>query len=238
MEKYVIDGHSLTLGKTGRASRGGVRAVLGKKAREVIIRTREVLEQNIESGKVMYGVNTGFGRFADINIPSTQLRQLQRNIVFSHATGTGPPLSDEAVRLVLLLKANSLASGYSGVRPVVIDYLLALFNKDVLPLIPSKGSVGASGDLAPLAHMALVLLVRGAAHVNGKKVSGRRALTMAGLKPLELAPKEGLALLNGTQVMCSDGILAWVDAMHLYRCADAASALSIDARSGSLTPFD
>jgi histidine ammonia-lyase len=238
MEKLRIDGHTLTLEAAGKAAEGGFHVVLDREAKKEISRTRRVLERNIESGKVMYGVNTGFGRFADITIPRTRLKQLQRNIVFSHATGTGPPLSDACVRLILLLKANSLASGYSGIRPAVIEYLLALYNHDVLPVIPSKGSVGASGDLAPLAHMALVLLGQGTAKVRGKIISGRRALSAIGLKPLELGPKEGLALLNGTQVMCSVGLLAWLRANHLYRSADVVSALSIEALSGSLNPFD
>ncbi|MFQ3622149.1 MAG: histidine ammonia-lyase, partial [Acetobacteraceae bacterium] len=197
------------------------------------------VEAVIERGEVAYGVNTGFGKLAGTRIPPEALSQLQRNIVRSHAAGTGAPLSDPVVRLVLALKAASLARGHSGVRPSVIEALLALRAADALPVIPSLGSVGASGDLAPLAHLALVLIGEGEARLpSGRIVSGAEALLFADLAPIALAPKEGLALLNGTQVstaLALDGLFRLEDA---FAAAIVTGALSVDGARGADTPFD
>jgi len=200
--------------------------------------SRRFLEGEIRSGRIMYGVNTGFGRFAEIPIPENRIRELQKNLVLSHAAGVGPFFDDDVVRAILLLKAKSLSLGYSGVRPEIVRILVDMLNADILPRIPSKGSVGASGDLAPLAHMALVLLGLGQAHVDGKTISGKQALRRLGIPVVRLEAKEGLSLLNGTQAMAAMGSLAFVRARNLFDSADVAAALSVEAMSGSEVPFD
>lgn len=189
-------------------------------------------------GEAAYGVNTGFGKLAKRRIPDDELKELQRRIVMSHAAGTGPLLDDRIVRLILILKANALGRGYSGIRRQVIEMLLALANAGVLPAIPSKGSVGASGDLAPLAHMSLVLIGLGEVRVGGQLLPAAEGLAKAGLAPVELAPKEGLALLNGTQVSTALAIAALFDAEDLLQAGLVTGALSVDAAKGSDTPFD
>ncbi len=234
----IIDAKSLTVEDTLAVALDGRKVSLAEEARNRVKKSRMVLEKLIDSGKVMYGVNTGFGRFAEIIIPKQEIKELQQNIVLSHAAGVGEPLPDEIVRAVLLLKANSLASGYSGVRPVVIDTLIKMLNAGIYPIIPSKGSVGASGDLAPLAHMTLAALGLENVRVEGKKISAEKALSKAGIVPLELQAKEGLALLNGTQVMTAVGVLALHQAETLFLSGDIIGAMSVEALSGSLVPFD
>lgn len=189
-------------------------------------------------GEAIYGVNTGFGKLASTRIPADQLAQLQLNLVRSHAAGTGPLLPAPVVRLVLALKALSLARGASAVQPAVVEALLRLVEADVLPAIPARGSVGASGDLAPLAHLALVLIGEGEAFVGGVVLPGAEALARAGLRPLTLGAKEGLALLNGTQVSTALALAALFAAEDLLRTALVAGAMSVDAARGSDTPFD
>jgi histidine ammonia-lyase len=186
----------------------------------------------------VYGVNTGFGKLARVRIPPDEVTELQRRIVLSHMCGVGAPLDAPTTRLVLLLKASSLALGHSGVRPATIDALLTLLAQDALPLIPSQGSVGASGDLAPLAHMAGVLIGEGEVLLGGRPAPARVALAAAGLEPLVLGPKEGLALLNGTQVSTALAIGAWWKARRLLDAALLAGAMSVDAALGSDVPFD
>ena len=196
------------------------------------------VERIVASGKAAYGINTGFGRLSQTRIPVSELEQLQTNIVLSHAAGTGPLLDDAAVRLTIALKVESLARGYSGVRPQLVDLLLGLYNRGIYPLIPAKGSVGASGDLAPLAHLSLALLGIGEVRVAGRLLPARQALGNAGLEPIKLAPKEGLALLNGTQVSTALALLGLFAAEDVFAAAVAAGALSVDAAAGSDTPFD
>ncbi|MCG7362244.1 histidine ammonia-lyase [Roseomonas sp. ACRSG] len=196
------------------------------------------LAGRIEQGEALYGVNTGFGKLASQRIGSADLAKLQLNLLRSHASGTGPLLPAPVVRLILALKAMSLARGASAVRPVVIEALLALLRADVLPAIPAKGSVGASGDLAPLAHLSLVLIGEGEALVGGAVVPGAEALRHAGLTPLALGPKEGLALLNGTQVSTALALAGLFTTRMLLRTALASGAMSVDAARGSDTPFD
>src|SRR5574341_265886 len=184
------------------------RVVLAEEACTRMDESVMTVREAVRTERVSYGINTGFGAFANRHISPEQVRQLQVNLVRSHACGTGAPLASHLVRRILLLKANSLAVGCSGVRPVVVEALLALLNRDVLPVIPSRGSVGASGDLAPLAHLALALLGEGEALVGSRRVSGKAALARVGLKPLHLEAKEGLSLVNGTQAMLSVGLLA------------------------------
>ena len=196
------------------------------------------VQRIVSSGKPAYGINTGFGRLSQTRIPAEELEQLQANIVLSHAAGTGALLDDATVRLVLALKAAALAAGYSGVRPELIELLLALYNHGIYPCIPSKGSVGASGDLAPLAHLSLALLGMGEVRVGSTIVSASKALRDAGLQPIRLAPKEGLALLNGTQVSTALALMGLFAAEDVFAAAVVAGSLSVDAAAGSDTPFD
>lgn len=188
--------------------------------------------------EAVYGINTGFGKLASTKIAHDRLADLQRNLVLSHSVGTGEPLPDAVVRLVLATKAVSLARGHSGIRPDIADALLALVNANVLPVIPAKGSVGASGDLAPLAHMACVLIGEGQARVNGHVVSGAQAMRTIGMEPFVLGPKEGLALLNGTQVSTALALVGLFGAESVFAAALVAGSLSLEAIQGSVKPFD
>jgi histidine ammonia-lyase len=211
---------------------------LAPAARVAIAESARAVERIVASGRPAYGINTGFGRLSQTRIATGDLEQLQTNIVLSHAAGTGPPLDDTTVRLVLALKIASLARGASGVRPALVELLVALYERAVYPLIPAKGSVGASGDLAPLAHLALALLGVGDVRVGERIVPARDALARAGLAPLTLAPKEGLALLNGTQVSTALGLTGLFAAEDAFAAAVVAGSLSVDAAAGSDTPFD
>ena len=192
----------------------------------------------VDEDQVVYGINTGFGKLASTKIAHERLADLQRNLVLSHSVGTGEPLPDHVVRLVLATKAVSLARGHSGVRPELVDALLALANADVLPVIPSKGSVGASGDLAPLSHLACVLIGEGQAKLNDQVVSGRDAMQHVGFKPFVLGPKEGLALLNGTQVSTALALSGLLQAESLLAAGLIAGCLTLEAIQGSVKPFD
>ena len=200
--------------------------------------SQQTVKRVVLEKKTVYGINTGFGSLANQIISSENLKQLQRNIVLSHACGTGDLLADEIVSLILLLKINSLAQGYSGVRMQLIEALIALFNSHVYPCIPSKGSVGASGDLAPLAHMSLPLLGVGEVRYQGKQIKAMDGLKIAGLKPIELDAKEGLALLNGLQVSTAITLSALYATENLFETALLAGALSVDTAYGSDVPFD
>ena len=192
----------------------------------------------VAEGAVVYGVTTGFGDLSSVRIDAADAAQLQLNLVRSHAIGVGEPLPGEVVRGMLLLLANSLSKGHSGVRPELVELLLELLGRDVLPVVPSRGSVGASGDLAPLAHIAVVLCGEGRATYGGEELDGGEALRRAGLAPIELAAKEGLALINGTHLMAACGGLALRDARRLLDAAVVTAALSLEAFMGSTTPFD
>lgn len=200
--------------------------------------SEHVITKIIEENKTVYGINTGFGSLASTRIQASDLEELQRSIVLSHATGTGELLSDQVVRLILALKINSLARGYSGVKMQTIEALIQLFNAKIYPCIPSQGSVGASGDLAPLAHLSAVLLGVGEARYLGKIISAEEALAKIKMPVLKLAPKEGLALLNGTQVSTALALLGLLGAEDIFASAITAGALSVDAARGSDTPFD
>lgn len=200
--------------------------------------SHQIVEQVILDKKTVYGINTGFGSLANQSISEENLKQLQRNIVLSHACGTGELLSDEIVALILILKINNLAQGYSGVRLELIEALISLFNHKVYPCIPAKGSVGASGDLAPLAHMSLPLLGVGEVRHQGRIISAVDGLNIAGLKPIELGAKEGLALLNGLQVSTAIALMALFKTEKLFETALITGALSVDAANGSDVPFE
>ncbi|MGE0199744.1 MAG: histidine ammonia-lyase [Candidatus Melainabacteria bacterium] len=234
-----LDGHTLTLADVRHvALTPHIRLSLAPTARKAVQQSRGVIEAVLKTGKPVYGVNTGFGDLSRVRVPAGQLGQLQLNLVRSHAVGTGPALDEPTTRAMMLLRANTLAKGFSGVRPVVIETLLALLNAGVHPVIPSQGSLGASGDLAPLAHMALVLLGEGKAVYQGKSLAGKTALAKAGIAPLTLEAKEGLALLNGTQMMTALGTLTLLGAEQLLNAADIAGAMTIEAVMGSHQPFD
>ena len=221
-----------------RAIAGGAALSLPEGWQAPLERAVAALAARIDSGEALYGVNTGFGKLASQRIGRDDLAKLQRNLLRSHAAGIGPFLPTPVVRLILALKALSLARGASAVRPVVVEGLLALLNAGVLPAIPAKGSVGASGDLAPLAHLSLVLIGEGEAMLGEEVLPGAEALRRAGLAPLELGPKEGLALLNGTQVSTALALTGLFAADLLWRSGITAGALSTDAARGSDTPFD
>lgn len=201
-------------------------------------RAADAVQTLIARGTIAYGITTGFGAFKDRIIPADQVRLLQRNIVMSHAVGVGRPYDKATTRAIMLIRANTLARGYSGIRPQTLTLLLEMLNRGVHPVIPEKGSLGASGDLAPLAHMALVLIGLGEAEFDGRILSGADALAAAGLKPMELEAKEGLALTNGTSVMCALGTLESYRARMLSRVADIAGCLSLEALHGTLLAFD
>lgn len=205
---------------------------------QAIEASQQMVQKVLSEEKTVYGINTGFGSLATQTISPQHLKQLQRNIVLSHACGTGELLSDEVVALMLLLKINNLAQGYSGVRLELINFLIALYNNHIYPCVPSKGSVGASGDLVPLAHLSLVLLGVGEVRHHGKQISAMEGLTIAGLKPIELEAKEGLALLNGLQASTALAITALFAAERLFETALIIGALSVDAARGSDVPFD
>jgi histidine ammonia-lyase len=221
-----------------RAAAGGAHWAMADEARRGIEASVDAVRELVGRQAPVYGINTGFGKLAQTRIAEVDLVQLQRNLVLSHSAGVGAPLASPVVRLMLLLKAASLAHGLSGVRPEVIDALLALLNADVLPVVPEKGSVGASGDLAPLAHLAGVLIGVGEAFVDGQRRPAAQALADAGLAPLELGPKEGLALLNGTQCSTALAIHAVQRLRRIFDTAVAVGAMTVDAAKGSDTPFD
>lgn len=200
--------------------------------------SQQTVETILESGKTVYGVNTGFGLLANQAISGQDLAVLQRNLVLSHAAGIGPLLDDRTVRMAMLLKLRSLSRGYSGVRPIVLEYLVRCLNADVFPCLPAKGSVGASGDLAPLAHLAAALMGVGNVRDRGVPTSARQSLERLGLPPLELGPKEGLALLNGTQVSTALALVGLFRAREVFAAAIVAGAISVDAAKGSDVPFD
>jgi histidine ammonia-lyase len=227
-----------TLAELEAVARGAAPAPLGDADREKIAAARAVIEAALESEDAVYGVTTGFGRLENVRIAAADAAQLQVNLLRSHAVGSGPPLPGEVVRGMLLLLASSLRRGHSGVRAELVELVLALLERGVTPVIPSKGSVGSSGDLAPLAHLGLVLIGEGVARVDGDELPGREALARAGLEPVTLSAKEGLALINGTHLMASAGALAVRDARRLLDAAVVAVALSLEAFKGSTVPFD
>jgi histidine ammonia-lyase len=233
-----IDGHSLTLADVREVVHENRPVLLDPEARQAVGRARNVVEDLLARDQVAYAVNTGVGKLSDVRISPQDIRQLQVNLLRSHAVGVGEPLSESVVRAMILLRANSLAKGFSGVRDVVIDSLCAMLSRGVHPVIPSQGSVGASGDLAPLAHLALVLIGEGEAVYQGKRLFGADALKAAEIQPLVLEAKEAISLINGTQAMLAVGLLAVLQAEILADSADVIGALSVDALRGTDVAFD
>lgn len=238
MDKLVLDGVSLTLTDLVRIARGGRSAVLEPDAETRMHASRAVVDRCVREKAVRYGITTGFGKFSDVSITGSDNVALQRNLIMSHACGTGDPLPADVVRAMMLLRANALAVGNSGIRPSTVHTLLAMLARDVIPVVPEKGSLGASGDLAPLAHMVLPLIGLGEAWYRGVRLPGADAMGAAGIQPVILEAKEGLALINGTQAMTAVGALALHDALVLAETADLAAALSLQALRGIRDAFD
>jgi len=233
----VLGERALTLGEL-RAAAEGASLRVSPAAAHRIAAASAVVQRHAAGDTAVYGLNTGIGKLASTRIPAEGLERLQRNIILSHAVGTGPLLDAGTVRLILALKAASFCQGYSGVRPAVVDMLLALLDEGILPCVPAQGSVGASGDLAPLAHVASVMIGVGEAQVRGVRRSAREALAAAGLAPIVLGPKEGIALINGTQVSTALALRGLWAIEDVFAAAMAAGALSVDAAAGSDAPFD
>ena len=235
----LLDGDRLSFEDAERALGGErLRPRLSPPARRRCERSRALVEAKLRGGEAVYGVTTGFGRLSNVRIEARDIRRLQRNLLHSHATGTGPVLPEPEARLMVLLRINALAKSFSGVRLELLDTLIAMLERGVTPVVPEQGSVGASGDLAPLAHLGLVLLGEGEAFFQGKRMSGRQAMAKARIRPLHLEAKEGLALINGTQLMTAIGLSVFLRARRLSKLADVAGALTLEALKGSEVPFD
>lgn len=237
-EPVAIGQENLTLASLRRIHASHVPLHVGDDARAGVERSRQAIEQIVTRGRVVYGINTGFGRLAGTAIPTDELNTLQRNLVLSHCTGTGPLLDDDIVRVVLVLKIQALSRGLSGVRWELIDALHRLHQAEVYPCVPGKGSVGASGDLAPLAHLSATLLGVGTMRHRGTTLPAREGLALAGLTPMELGPKEGLALLNGTQVSTALALAGLFRTEDLFDAAIVTGSMAVDAIKGSDAPFD
>ncbi len=238
MKALHLTGNTLTLDEVREVVYEHRPVLLDSDARAAVDRARAVIEDVVANDRLAYAVTTGVGKLSDVRIPPAENRTLQLNLMRSHAVGVGDPLSEQVSRAMMLLRANSLCKGCSGVRGVVIDTLCEMLNRGVHPVIPSQGSVGASGDLAPLAHLGLVLIGEGEAFYQGKRISGADALRAAGVKPISLEAKETISLINGTQAMLAVGLLAVLDAEILAETADAIGALALDVLQGTDAAFD
>lgn len=239
MRKIIIDGNSLTLDDLVNVARYNFPVEISKEAVEKVKISRQIVDDIVEAEQISYGITTGFGKFSDVAISKEQSRQLQKNLIMSHSCGVGNPLSEEMVRAMMLLRANALSKGYSGIRYESLDVLISMINKKVHPIVPEKGSLGSSGDLAPLSHMVLTMLGLGEAMYQGKKMSSKEAMEKAGIKPLEyLGAKEGLALINGTQCMTAMGAITIYDAINLMKTADISLCLTMEALNGITCAMD
>ncbi len=237
-KSLTINGERLSVEGVVRVARNYEPVNVDPQAVERIKRSRDMLEELVAKEAVVYGITTGFGRFSEVKISRDDAIELQKNLIASHAAAVGDPLSEDVVRAALLLRLNALARGYSGVRPELVLLLAEMLNRQVTPVIPEQGSLGASGDLAPLSHLALVVTGQGEAYYNGERMSGKEALAAAGLKPLTLLEKEGLALINGTQIMTAIGSLAFFDANNLLKASMITSALTLEAQLAVPDAFD
>lgn len=238
MNKVVLNGESLTLNEIIAVAYDGVTVEIDEKAKERIKSSRKIVDDIVENGKVVYGITTGFGKFSDVVISNDDCKTLQKNLIISHACGFGNFLSKEVTRTIMLLRINALSKGYSGISLKTLETLLALLNKGVHPCIPEKGSLGASGDLAPLSHMVLPMIGEGTAEYKGEVLEGAEALRRADIEKVELTYKEGLALINGTQVMTAVGAIALYEAKNLAKISDITAALTLEALRGIRTAFD
>ena len=233
-----LDGHSLTIEQVVQVARDGAAVVLTDQARAAVQKARDYVDRKLAEGAVIYGLTTGFGKFSDTAIAPEDTARLQRNLIISHACAMGAPLPREAVRAAMVMRCNALSRGNSGIRPTTLQALIDMLNKGVTPIVPEKGSLGASGDLAPLSHIVLTLLGEGEAELEGVTMPSKQAMAKAGIATIDLAAKEGLALINGTQVMTGIGALAVWDAVALLKTADIAAAMTCEAQLGILKAFD
>ena len=238
MQKVVITGHDLTVDQIIAVCREGAEVVLSDESREKILASRQVVNELVEERKVVYGITTGFGKFSDVVISQDECKLLQKNLIITHAVGAGDPFKEDIARGILLLRVNSLSNGFSGICLETVETMIAMLNKGVTPFIPEKGSLGASGDLAPLSHMVLPMIGLGMAWYKGELLPGAEAMERAGIPVIELSAKEGLALNNGTQAMTSVGAHALHDAITLLKTADIAAALSFEAQNGVVDALD
>ncbi len=238
MKTLILDGQHLTLEQVEEVAQGKAKVLVSPLVTKKVKRSRDFVEKALSGGQKIYGVTTGFGLLSDRLINSSQIEALQKNLIQSHSVGVGPYFDEVTTRAIMLLRTNVLAMGYSGVRMEVIKTLVEMLNRGVHPLIPEKGSVGASGDLAPLAHLASVVMGEGEALFDGKRMAGKKAMLGAGISPLVLKAKEGLSLINGTQVMTAVGVLALLRAERLCKVADIVGACTLEALKGTLSAFD
>lgn len=238
MKSVLLGEGNLTLEELRSVVREGAKATISEKALERVRKSRKMVEDCVAQKRVVYGLTTGFGKFSDVSISEEDSRELQENLIMSHSCGVGKPLDEEIVKAMMLLRVNALSVGNSGIRPKTIETLLEMLNKGVIPVVLEKGSVGASGDLVPLSHMTLVLLGMGEATYEGVRMSGAQAMKKAGIEPIKLTSKEGLALINGTQAMCSIASLAIIDAEIVNKTADIIGAFSLEADSGIIDAMD
>ena len=233
-----LSGEDLTINEVVEVARNKVKVELNTIAKKNIKKARKMVDDLVSEDKVVYGITTGFGKFSDKKISPTEVLKLQENLIKSHATGTGQPLPQEVVRAMMLLRINNLARGHSGIKYKTVKLMIDMLNKDVVPWVPEQGSVGASGDLVPLAHMVLVMMGKGKAYYEGELLEGDKILEYAGLEPVQLDSKEGLALINGTQMMGALGTLAIYDSLNLVSHADLALSLSLEGLNGILDAYD
>lgn len=238
MNKVIITGNTLTLEEVVGVCRRYDQVELSELAKEKVLKSRKIVDDFVDNEDVVYGITTGFGKFSDVIISKEESKLLQKNLIITHAVGAGKPFETEIVRGIILLRINNLAKGYSGAKLETIETMINMLNKKVHPIVPEKGSLGASGDLAPLSHMVLPMIGLGEAEYDGEIMSGKEAMEKAGIPVIELTSKEGLALINGTQVMTSVGALAIYDAINLVKASDIAAALSFEAHNGIVTALD
>ena len=238
METVLITGRTLTLDEVAAVCRNNVKVVLSEEAKENILASRAVVDKLVEEERVVYGITTGFGRFSNVTISQDECKLLQKNLIITHAVGAGDPFPRDVARGIMLLRINNISKGFSGTRLCVVETLVEMLNRGVTPVIPEKGSLGASGDLAPLSHMVLPMLGLGKAEYEGEVLDGAEAMKRAGIPTIELVAKEGLALINGTQAMTSVGALAVYDSLELVKVADIAAALSFEANRGVIDALD
>ncbi|MCL2407120.1 MAG: histidine ammonia-lyase [Defluviitaleaceae bacterium] len=238
MNELSLSGHNLTIGDVIDVAVNMRPANLTRESRESIVKSNEVVKQKIAAKEIVYGITTGFGNLANVVIDTEKSAQLQKNLIISHACGVGEPFPPEIVRAIMLLRANALANGFSGVSPACVDTLLEMLNKNVIPFVPSKGSLGASGDLCHLAHIAQVMMGLGEAFYGGELLPGCEALKRAGIAPFAPMGKDGLGLINGTQAMSAIGAFACYDAHRLLMVANTAAALTLEALGGCIDAFD
>lgn len=238
MEKVIITGNTLTLEEIVQVCRNYCSVELSQSAVDRILSSRKIVDDFVENGDVVYGITTGFGKFSDVSISKDESRLLQKNLIITHAVGAGKPFDTEIVRGIILLRINNLAKGYSGAKLETILTMIEMLNKKVHPVVPQKGSLGSSGDLAPLSHMVLPMIGLGIAEFDGVVMTGEEAMKKAGIPVIELTSKEGLALINGTQVMTAVGSLTVYDALNLVKISDIAAALSFEAHHGIVNALD